>query len=82
MTALSSATRADVAAEQQRVPSCPGVLTKAQLRGVVDALDDWWETTGAASANAAIPQPQRAALTALQKYELFMRVLRKKVEGL
>jgi len=82
MAVLASIVRGDITAEQQRVSTCPGTITKAQLRASVDALDDWWETTGAALANAAFPQPQRSSLTTLQKYEIFMRVLKKKVEGL
>lgn len=75
MAALPSEDRADTTADAQRTPECPGGLTKAQLRAVVDALDDHWDSTGAASANAAIPQPQRGMLTARQKAFLFQRVL-------
>lgn len=82
MAVLSNATRALITAEIQRTTNCPGGVTKAQLRAVFDALDDWWETTGAGLANAAIPQPQRGSMTTLQKYAVLMLVLAKKVEGL
>lgn len=60
----------------------PWWTTKAQLRAVVDALDAWWEATGAAAANAAIPQPQRGILTTRQKAFLFQMMLDKKFRGL
>jgi hypothetical protein len=78
MAALPTQDRADITAEAQRTPECPGSLTKEQLRAVVDALDDYWEATGAAAANAAIPQPQRGLLTARQKAFLFQRVLERR----
>ena len=82
MAALSLADRADITALVQRTAECPGGLTKAQLRAVVDALDNWWEATGAAAANAAIPQPQRGILTTRQKAFLFQAMLDKKFRGL
>lgn len=78
MAALPIQDRADIKAEVQRTPECPGGVTKAQLRAVVDALDDYWEATGAAAANAAIPQPQRGILSARQKAFLFQRVLERR----
>ena len=78
MATLPTQDRADIAAEAQRTPECPGGLTKAQLRAVIDALDDWWEATGAAAANTAIPQPQRGILTVRQKAFLFQRVLERR----
>lgn len=41
-------------------------LSKAQIRAVVDALDDYLNST-AADANQAIPLPQRTTLTSAQK---------------
>lgn len=83
MAALPDADRAEVTADVQRVAENPGApMSKAQLRAVVNALDDWWETTGAASANAAIPQPQRGLMTVRQKAYLFMRVLNEKYKVL
>lgn len=58
-----------------RTADYPGGITKAQLLDVVNALDDWWEATGAAAGNAAIPQPQRGILTTRQKARLFMALL-------
>lgn len=78
MAVLPAQDRADLTAEVQRTPDCPGGVSKAQLRAVYDALDDWWETTGSASANTAIPQPQRGILTAKQKAAIFMTLLAKR----
>lgn len=80
MAVLNNAQRAEIAAAIQRTTDCPGGLTKPQLRAVFDALDDWWETTGATEANTAIPQPQRGILSAKQKAAIFMILLRKKYE--
>lgn len=63
-----------------RTPDCPGGITKAQLAAAANALDDWWETTGAAAANAAIPQPQRGLMTTKQKARLFLTLLELKYE--
>lgn len=82
MAALSDAIRALLTAEIQRTVNCPGGISKTQLRAVSNAVDDWWETTGAASANLAILLPQRTNMTALQKYAVLMLILAKKVEGL
>lgn len=78
MATLPIQDRAGITADVQRTPECPGGVTKAQLRAVVDALDDYWEATGAAAANAAIPQPQRGILSARQKAFLFQRVLERR----
>lgn len=80
MAVLSAAERAEITARAQRTSDCPGGLTKPQLRAVLDAMDDWWETTGAAAGNAAIPQPQRGILSARQKAALFQLLLIKKYE--
>ena len=52
-----------------------GALIKAELRDAVNAMDDWINANSA-SFNTAIPQPARGALTAKQKAELFMFVIR------
>lgn len=80
MAVLSAADRALLTAEIQRTPDSHGAITKAQRRAVYDALDDWWETTGAALGNAAIPLPQRTNMTPKQKAAVFMRLLRRKYE--
>lgn len=82
MAVLNDAARAELTAEIQRTVNSPGGISKTQLRAVFNALDDWWETTGAALANASIPLPQRTSMTVTQKYAVLMLVLLKKVEGL
>lgn len=51
----------------------PLALTKDDLTAAVAGLDDWLEAN-AAGANAAIPQPARAALSAPQKAALLSYV--------
>lgn len=80
MAVLSTSDRAELTAEAQRTEDCPGGITKARLRAAFNALDDWWEATGAPGANAAIPQPQRGIMTTRQKAALFMRLLRRRYE--
>ena len=82
MAVLSSADRAEITASIQRTGECPGGLTKAQLRAVFDAMDDWWEATGQGLVNAAIPQPQRGIMTPRQKAAMFQTMLDKKFRGL
>lgn len=41
-------------------------ITKAELRAVIDAMDDWFDAN-VASLNGAIPLPQRTVLTAADK---------------
>ena len=82
MAVLTNEERAQITAEVQRTRECPGATNKVQLRAVVDSLDAWWEATGAAAANAAIPQPQRGLLNTRQKYFLFQAVLERKYQGL
>lgn len=72
---LTTEQRRAIREELMRTGDCPGAITKPQLVEVVDALDDWWESTGAAAANAAIPQPQRGLLTNKQKAHLFVMLL-------
>lgn len=73
--ALTTEQRRALREDLMRTGDCPGAITKPQLVQVVDALDDWWEATGAATANAAIPQPQRGLLTSKQKARLFTMLL-------
>lgn len=77
MAVLANADRAAVWAQVMRDLSdvreaCNA--SKAELRAVVDAIDDWVDAN-AASFNSAIPQPQRANLTAQQKARLLMAVV-------
>ena len=48
-------------------------ITRQDLRLAVNAVDDWLEAN-AVAANAAIPQPARAALSASQKAAILMYV--------
>lgn len=77
---LTTEQRRAIFVKIMRTADCLGGLTKAQLLAVVDALDDWWEATGAAAANAAIPQPQRGILTNKQKARLFVALLEARYE--
>ncbi len=72
---LTTEQRRAIGVKIMRTADYPGGITKAQLLDVVNALDDWWEATGAAAGNAAIPQPQRGILTTRQKARLFMALL-------
>lgn len=78
--ALTTEQRRAIWGRVMRTADCPGGLTKAQLLDVVNAMDDWWETTGAASGNSAIPQPQRGILTTKQKARLFTMLLEARYE--
>lgn len=74
MAVLSDETRAEIVAEAMRSGDCPGAITKPQLRAMVNAMDDWWETVAAAG-NTAIPQPQRGLCSQKEKAALFTRIL-------
>ena len=54
-------------------------LLKTDLRAAIDAADAWVEANSAAY-NAALPQPARGALTAKQKAQLLMYVVRKRYQ--
>ena len=77
---LTTEQRRTIGVQLMRTGDCPGGLTKPQLVEVIDALDDWWEASGAAAANAAIPQPQRGILTSKQKARLFVMLLESRYE--
>lgn len=77
---LTTEQRRAIGTKIMRTSDCPGEMTKPQLVGVIDALDDWWEASGAAAANTAIPQPQRGILTTKQKARLFMALLAARYE--
>ena len=77
---LTTEQRRTIGVKLMRTGDCPGGLTKPQLVEVIDALDDWWEASGAAAANAAIPQPQRGILTSKQKPRLFVMLLESRYE--
>lgn len=72
---LTTEQRRAIFVDVMRTTDCPGGITKSQLLDVVNALDDWRDTSGAAAANTAIPQPQRGILTNKQKARLFAMLL-------
>lgn len=82
MAVLSDADRAAVMAvlcsDNSRVQAAMP-LTKTDLRAAINAIDVWVDTNATAF-NSAIPQPARSALTAKQKAELLMRVVRRRFE--
>lgn len=80
MATLPEADRAAIWAEFMRDLSSarePIAVTKGDLRAAFNAVDDWVEAN-AASLNAAIPQPARAALTRQQKARLLQMVVRQR----
>lgn len=79
MTLTTDQRRAIFEKIMRTADNCGGI-TKAQLLAVVNAIDDWWEATGAAAANAAIPQPHRGILTTKQKARLFLALLEARYE--
>jgi hypothetical protein len=55
-------------------------LNKADLLAAVNAIDQWIEDNTTAF-NTAIPLPARTSLTTAQKQDLFLLVLRRRVQG-
>lgn len=75
MAVLADQDRVDLWADFMRDNTEPwGALTKADLRAAVNALDDYF-SANAATLNAALPQPARAALSVTQKARLLMFVV-------
>lgn len=72
--ALPDADRRQVWAHFMRAGTGPDGVTKPDLRAAVDAIDAWVDANQA-SFNAAIPQPARNNLTAVQKSLLLMFVV-------
>jgi hypothetical protein len=54
-----------------------GVMTKAELRAGVDAIDQWTEDN-TTSFNQAIPLPARTALSTKQKAMILMYVVNRR----
>ncbi len=54
-------------------------IMKADLRAAFNAIDDWVDNN-TSSFNTAIPLPARTSLTAKQKAELLMFVIKKRWE--
>lgn len=57
----------------------PLSLNRTEFRAAVVAIDDWVDANSL-SFNTAIPQPARANLTAKQKAQLLMYVVRRRYE--
>ena len=55
-------------------------LTKENIRDAVNAIDQWI-SDNTASFNQSIPLPARSALTTEQKEDLFLIVLKRRVNG-
>ena len=72
MAVLTNQDRFDLWAEYMRDAAVGiiGVMTKADLRAAVNAVDDW-VSTNAAAFNSALPLPARTSLTQQQKTLLF-----------
>lgn len=78
MAVLTTQERAEVHRDYMRDEhETFGAVTKLNLRAVVDALDDFFESN-AAAINAAIPQPARGQLSTAQKSRLVRHVLRRR----
>jgi hypothetical protein len=78
MAVLADPDRLDLWADFMRDNAAPyGVLTKADLRAAVNALDDYFNAN-AAAINTAIPQPARGALSTTQKARLLQLVVAKR----
>jgi hypothetical protein len=78
MAILTDAQRKEAWADFMRRMSRDGTainVPKADLRAAADAIDAWFDASVAAL-NAAIPQPARSALSASDKIELAIDVLR------
>ena len=73
--ALNALIQSDWSSEREQL----GLLTKADLRAAINAIDAWVDANAAAF-NAAIPQPARAQLTAKQKARLLLLVVRRRWE--
>lgn len=82
MAELSPSERNELAAEVMRAHSDlrrEYGLSKADIRGVIDAIDTWADTNQA-SFNQAIPNPARSVLTVAEKLDIFRRVVRARFE--
>ena len=65
----------EIMAELSQAREGTGVLTKADLRAALDAIDNFLNTN-ASALNTAIPQPARGVLTAAQKARMLLAVVR------
>jgi hypothetical protein len=62
MAVLTDVQRAEVTTAFMQQARGPLTILKADMRAAVDGLDSWYDAN-AASANQALPQPARAALS-------------------
>lgn len=60
-------------------PRNPTALTRQQLRAAINAADTWVDENSA-SFNAALPSAVRSALSAKEKAQLLMFVIRRRYE--
>lgn len=79
MAVLNAADRAAVRALWAKLNAELCGITKADLLAAVNAADDWVDSN-AASFNAALPQPAKAALSAKQKAHILMFVVGRRWE--
>lgn len=80
MAVLADTDRTECWADLMRRPDLGSMpLAKADLRAVVNAIDDW-VVANAAAFNTALPQPGRTALSAAQKALLLSVVVGKRYE--
>lgn len=82
MAVLTAAQRAEIHERfmaDESVVNTELALNKADLLAAVDAVDDWVDANAAAF-NAAIPEPARTSLTAVQKVGLLSAVAHKRWE--
>jgi hypothetical protein len=78
MALLTTTQRAEVHGAVMRDEATPfGVLTKADIRAAVDALDVFFESNVSAI-NSAFPLPARTTLTTAQKSRLVQYVIQKR----
>jgi hypothetical protein len=77
MAVLSDQDRADVTQEFMQQALGPHTITKADIRAAVNALDDWYNSN-AASANAALPQPARGAMSQADKAHMSNLIVSKR----
>lgn len=84
MAALSAGDRAAISKYTQRFllkETGTGFagLSVADLNAAIGAIDDWVDTNTTAF-NTAIPQPARGSLTAKQKAQLLVYVVKRRAE--
>lgn len=64
----------EFAKEVSAIRGSLGNLTKAELRAVINACDQWADDN-TASFNSSLPQPGRSALTSSQKAQILANVI-------